>query len=371
MLLKRILRWSLYFPARILDAIATLAFMLYLPYFYFKVRKELPGAEKIIPRPKYKPEDIIALGPKDDIRDEIYSNSTDSHNLLVHAGQAFFHPENAERMLEEGLTPTGSLYRYVPGGYKEAPSGDMLAAWLYVYALTGIKRPDLLKKLVYHYIGNCMVLADKNNKFTARSSNSGVNFLDADGWPLGKEVGFTVPFIEKYVKLFTIPFGISQPTTPGAYLNTASILALAARDIGWHWNLAYWFHYWTNNGWFHERFPYFFTKTETWYYTAHIASLSLYVLNKCKSGKKFGLRWIAEICAPEGNMQPFIAGMANECGALSEENRKLALDTLMSQRPIWPQHMPVNNSYLKIDHIGNDMRYSMMALAAHQLMKKK
>lgn len=361
----RAIRWACFFTVGFAtNALVVLVVLAYLPYWWFKVRGKI-GKPFAKPKAVVAPSEILRLAKDDDLRDGVFVDHDDTHNLLCHQGRVHFntlagrHVSNSV-MLHESLDPKGSLFRYSPHGYREWPSGDMAMGWCRAYVLSDRQDPHLVDELASHFIKNCFTLAWYNGELATRAACGGLS-VDNEGWPRGKTIfGWKWPF----------KWGLSQPITGPAYFTGAAILALAAKETGkWRYWLIYGLHWFVCFGWFWSLVPYVYTKKRQWYYSAHITQTALFVLGRCGIKKKHAMRWIAETAAPtKGVVNPFIAGMANEFGALSDEGRDFAISILLSgYKDWWPQQMFAHRSELKIDRFEGKKLYSQMGLALHEL----
>jgi len=303
-------RWLWYLTiARLFDGLVVLLAAGFLPWYYLFLRKW--GSYRI-PLARMNFNELIGKGPKDDLRTEIFSDSKDTHNLMCQIGHGFFHPKDAPKMAALALTPKGSLFRKVPWGFGLPPSRDLISAWTYFYVVCGLKEKHLVESLASHHWGNVFGLRDKLGNLSSRAANGGVAFLG------NKKV--------------------SGPNAGQGYLATAGLLALAAKELGGKWKFRYHFYRIMSFGWFWERFPWLPFKGRTYPYVGHTCQMSLYVLHKCGHNMENGLRWVAVTCQPKQGIQPFVAGMAADCGVLTDKEKANALQWLLSQNVNWPQH---------------------------------
>ena len=349
-------RWLLFFTIGFLtNALMVLLHLAFLPWFWFKVRGS--HGTRFMPMRIIDPISIWQKSQVDDLRNGVYLDHPDTHGLMVHAGRLWRNRLDGRldlnvEILKGAVTPEGSLYRFAPGGHKEPPSGDMLAAFCYGYVLSGVHAPDLLARVANHYIRNCFCLADKDGKLSTRSSNGGLSVVDGEGWPIPKT-----------------KYGLAQPMTGPAYISAAALLALAGRECGFRYWLIYGLHWFCCFGWFWYLVPYMYTKTQHWFYSAHVAQMGLHVLGQCMTPKRWAMNWIAEKASlAPGVVQPFVGAMAYWNGALSNEGRDSARAALLSgYRPVWPQHAFTSSEVLEIDDMHGKNLHSMMALSAYQL----
>ena len=351
MLLHRITRWALFFPGKILDYLVILAQLFYLPYFLLKVKPKVQALplnlkrkdtlEEIIKKAVYAPTDKYKFIGNDD------------HTLLIQDANGKLFPERAKKLIEQVVRPSGSLYRKYPKNDPIGVSGECLTSWVYCYTYWSIDRKDLVKKVATSYLANCFgVTWERRQGVSARSSNGGLATV-VDGWPIG----------EKWWKR---DWGIMQPITGPAFFTSQALLALASKELGGLWHLAYYLHWLICGGWFYSAVPVMFFKTQRWYYAEHITAMNLWVLNKLKGGYKHGLKWIAQDLAPAGNAQPWITGFAWSAGAIDEDFRQKAIKTLESfDNPVmWPQNYPKDDKFLYSQQNNN---YMVMASAALHL----
>ena len=318
-----------------IDALVVLVAICILPYFILFKRGKW-GAKK----PAVKNidlNDLIGRGPKDPERDGIYSDSTDNHNLMTHIGHGFFHPGQTELMINGATSLKGELFRKVPGKYGLDPSNDILAAWCYFYVVCNLKCSYLVKDVADKWWRSCLNLLNKDGKQSDRCANAGVIWGCPNSW-----------------------MGLSKPTIGSSYLSGAALLALAARELGGKWKFRYYMFKLLSFGWFWERFPWMPTAKHPFGYVGHVCQMCLYVIHKCGHNMEPGLRWIAVDNAPRQGIQPFIGGMAAECGVLTAKEKANALEWLLAQATEWPQHFHISKK--------KDFKlWSMMAHAAVQL----
>lgn len=353
----KLARWVIYLTvSRIMDLLAIVLITIYMPYFWFKVRKKGAWSEvpSSYPDKVHDLDEIIAKAYKDPLRDTYFLDHNDAHTALIHSSLWLLQPGLAEKGLELLLTPENSLYRRCPNDEAHlSPSGDGLSSWVFAYLVADLKRPDLVERLVKHYMKNCFALS-WYGRIDARSSNAGFNVIDG-GWPTNKPKW---PF----------KWGFSQPNAGPQYFTTAAILALAATEIEGYWPILYKMHYWLGFGWFWELFPiqYFGGNERQWYYSHHISQLNLWSLSVLRGGKKWPLKYIAEWVTPTAN--PWIAGMANSRKALSKAKQDEAIKVLERTLAVWPQGY-VNDQYF-LNNKDFQGLYSSMALASIFLKKQ-
>jgi len=364
--MSRYLRWIWFLTgSRVIDGFVVIVTLLFLPIF----RKFFMGkwGSKSEARPRIAPDKLIQKGPLDPIRDRYFSNNGDNHNLMCQVGHGFFHKEISNEMFDLAVTPNGSLYRKVPYVEKWGldPSLDCLAAACYFYVVAEVKNKRALARLANHHWKNCFNLENKDGDMSSRCENSGIQIIRGEAWPKGKKI-----------LGLTIPFGITKPTVGQAYLTTAALLALAAYELGGKWRWRYRFWRVVQFGWFWEKYPWlpFVLKGKSYVYgyVGHVCQMSLYVMHKCGRDMTKGLRWNAIDNAPlassSNQYQPFIAGMAADCGALTYAEKDAALIWLCSRAETWPQHM-VSGGYSSWNDDGPEGKelWSMMAHCAAQL----
>jgi hypothetical protein len=343
-------RWFLFFPARIFDLLVLFIMILVTPYFWFKIRQKHGVYLKLDPKADLQA--IIEKGKLDPV-DQYGFVRPETHGLLQQAGNGLFHPERREKLLEQIIYDSGTLYRRFPNDeYHLGPSGDGISSWVFAYNLWGAKRPDLVRKIAMHYLKNCFGLWwNSGNGVSARSSNGGVSAV-VDGWPVGQ-------------KWWPFKWGIMQPSTGPGYYTGAALFALAAKELGGLWHVVYAAHYMLLGGWFFEWVPILYTKTETWYYTHHITALNAWSLHKTRGGYQWALKWIADLVSPSGNAQPTICGLAWNAGAINQAKRNQAIATLRTVKGAhyWPQHAPLDEYFFEVEADNVD-KYSMAALSA-------
>lgn len=316
------------------------------------------------PTPRIAPEALIARGPLDPLRDKYFSKNGDTHNLMCQVGHGYFHKEIADEMFNLAVTPNGSLYRRVPHREDEwgpDPSLDMLAAACYFYVVAGCKNKKMLSRLASHHWKNCFNLENKDGNMSGRCENSGMQLIKGNAFPKGKKI-----------LGITIPFGITKPTVGQAYLTTAALLSLAAYELGGKWKWRYRFWRLIQFGWFWEKYPWlplvYKGENYVWSYVGHVCQMALFVIHKTGHDMTKGLRWCAVDNAPRGQLQPFMAGMAAECGALSHDEKEQALMWLCSRSESWPQHFPSRGyNHWNADGPEGKELWSMMAHCAAQL----
>ncbi len=334
-----ILRWAWYLTiSRLIDLLVVIVVACYLPFF----RKGKWGSVKPFNR-SINEDELIRRGSEDPVRDNYFVDDYDTHNLLIHVGHGYFHQDQAGRMASQAVTPCGSLYRYVPNDWKgNDPSLDMLAAWVYFYVVCNVKVKDPLERLANAWWKNVMNLHTKERKQSGRCANAGLIWGCNQGW-----------------------MGLSKPTIGQSYLSGAALLALASNRLGGKWKWRYHFFRLMSFGFFWERYPWLPKTGFVYGYVGHVCQMSLYVIHKCGFDMTKGLRWVAVDNKPLQGIQPFVGGMAADCGVLSKSEILEAKEWLLSQSVTWPQHF----------HLGsfkpNHKIWSMMALACVQLRKNE
>jgi hypothetical protein len=349
------MRWLFFIVGKPLDYLAVLLQILYIPYFWFKVKsKETPISVKN----KNLTLDIILRRAKKDPISDMKRIGRETHTLMTQSGNGLLYPQNAEFLIESCVTPSNSLYREATPTGEEgeahmSPSGDGLSSWVNCYLLWNIKRPDLVKKVVGNYVKNCFGLWwDKGNGVSARSSNCGALSPIVDGWPS-----------QKY------GFGLSQPLTGPAFFTTQAALALAKRELSGldkvTFTLLYYAHWLVNCGWFYSLIPILYIKKDSFYYTHHVTALNLNSLAKCGHRYKTAAKWLME-ANPTKTAQPWITAALWDVSLCSQKDRDEDLALLLScESPIsWPQKKVDSEFYT-----SNDTTWSMMAYAVLLLSK--
>lgn len=350
-------RW-LFLPISIAtNYLAIILQIIYTPYFLISVRGKT--GQKLILNPKGSLKELIEKG-KLDKPDEHGFIRPESHTLLQQAGHGYFHPRYREKLLENTLKLSGTLYRRYPDDeYWLGPSGDGVSSWVFSYILWEVERPDLVKRLAIHYVTNALGLSwDAGKGVSNRSSNGGVAPV-VDAWPKGS-------------KWWPFNWGLAQPTTGPAFFTTQALLGLAKRELGGYWNVLYYLHWWLYGGWYYSVIPVMHIPGDTWYYTWHVTALNLWSLNKLEGGYRWPLWYLADFIAPQGNAQPMICGLAWDAGALNYEKHQQAIDTLLTIEGAhyWPQHAPLDQHFFDVEKDNTD-KYSMMALMAALLNHRK
>jgi hypothetical protein len=350
--MKAFIRWAFFPISFVINQLSILAQAAFGWYFHYKIKGTI--GEKLDLHPTIDPESIKGLALLTN-PDEYGIVRNESHCLLQQGGNILLRPELAEVLLERMMKPDGSLYRRFPNDeHHLGVSQDCLASWLYTYTLFNVKRPDLVRRLASHYLKNCFGLNwEAKNGVSVRSSAGGFA-PTVDGWPSDK-----------------LGFGFSQPISGPTYLSAAALFALAAREVSFLWNIAYYLYYVLFGGYLFTRYPAFHTKKDLIYYTWHISLLCLASLKKCGKNTDAGMRYLVCDIAPGGNMQPHMAAIANEAGVLSEEERKLAVDTLLSMKypQYWPQSSATGADFW--EHEKHDTPNWTNMHLAYELLKEK
>lgn len=356
MLLHRLARWSLFLPGKVLDYLAILLQIAYLPYFLLKVKGKWPAQPLRLKR-KDTIEEIIKKA-KLALTDRNKFTGNDDHALLIQDANGKLHPERAKHLIGITVRDDGSIFRKYPREDNIGSSGDCLSSWVYCYVYWGIDRKDLVAKVAKNYLANCFGMWWKRKDgVSARSSNGGLSVV-RDGWPIG----------EKWWKQ---SWGLMQPITGPGFFTSQALLALSAKELGGIWKAVYYAHWLLCGGWFYSAVPVMHFKDKRWYYTEHVTAMNLWTLNKLRGGYKHGLKWLAKDLAPADNAQPWITGFAWSAGAVDEEFRQKAVKTLESfpQPVMWPQKMPLDDKFFQDD--PNNNNYMVMASAALHLKDNK
>jgi len=357
-----LLRWIWFITfSRAIDGFVVLVALLFLPIFKRKYMGKYGTLADAHPR--ISETELISKGPFDPIRDRMFSDNSDNHNLMCQVGHGYFHKEIADMILDKAVTPVGSLYRKVPHLEKWGldPSLDCLAAFCYFYVVADCKKKNVLSRLANHHWQTCFNLANHDGTMSGRCANGGLTLVGGNAWPKGKKI-----------LGITIPFGFTKPIIGQSYLTTAALLALAAHELGGKWVWRYKFWRFMAFGWFWEKNPWLPMSKYVFTYVGHVTQMALYVIHKCGHDMTKGLRWNAIDNAPLGakgfQYQPFIAGMAADCGVLNHEEKNAALIWLRSRADAWPQ-VGVGRGYAHWDDNGPEGKqlWSMMAHCCVQL----
>lgn len=350
-------RWLSLPISLITNWIAIIGQILYTPYFLIRVAGK--EGQPLTLNPQGSLKELIEKA-KQDVPDAYGFIRPESHTLLQQAGNGYFHPKVREKLLEQTIKESGSLYRRYPDEETWlGPSGDGISSWVFSYILWEVKRPDLVEKLALHYLKNAFGLDwAEGGGVSNRSSNGGVAPV-VDAWPKGS-------------KWWPFNWGFAQPTTGPAFFTTQALLGLAKKELGGMWSILYYLHWWLYGGWYYSIIPVMHIKGDTWYYTWHITSLNLWSLNKLEGGYTWGLWYLADYIAPQGNAQPMLCALAWDAGAISYQKRDQAINTLLSIQGAhyWPQHAPLDQFFLEVEK-DNTNKYSIMGLMAALLSHKR
>lgn len=312
-------------------------------YFWLFVKSKVGEPILHLATPHRSIDEIINLGAKDSIRDSFFLNHPDTHNALCHIGLWSYRPELASEGLKSLVRPNGSLMRRYPEEQFLPVSGDCLSSWVQGFTMYGGDKQDL-KRVATHYLLNCLGLQDYNGKVSARSSNSGINYV-FDGWK-----------------------GLNQPCFGPQYFTSAALFALAAKELGKQWELIYWIHWLFMGGWLWNLAPVIYFKNDLLYYTHHITTINLYSLAKLRGDFKWPIRYVVKEIAPQGNIHPILYSYAYDVGAIDKYDAQKAIRVIESiDCHIWPQHPPINSEFYSIND-GN--LFSNMGLAIKLLTKK-
>lgn len=347
-----ILRWISTLLSKPLDWFITILQMLYLPYFLLFVKSKQEVSIKTEPR--WTPEQIkqMALQIKPN---KFGIVGKETHCLLTQFGVGLLKPELVDTLLESNIKENGSIHRGINEDGTEmepymGPSKDGLTSWVHAYLLWGAKRPDLVKRVANHYLKNCFgLLWNEKERVSSRSSCFGPSVV-CDGFPVGK-------------KWWPFKLGLSLPTTGQDVLTTLSLLALAAKELGFIYKIIYYIYWLFSGAFFHAFFPIMYTKKDMIYYVHHIAALNAWNLVKMnKPIYKKTLRYITKHAVNPKMANPWITGLAVNVGAypeIKDHVNKMILSFRSAER--WPQHRMTTNSYLarKTDHEWDMMYYAL------------
>lgn len=350
------LRWTWFLiVATPINIFTTTVLAIFSVFFRIFLIRNWGGKAKPTPRISFS--DLMSH--KEPVRDFIFADNPDTHNLMCQVGHGFFYG-NQNEMFANAVTPTGSLYRHVPYNQKKGldPSLDCLAAACYFYVATNCSNKISLERLAKHHWDTCFNLENHNGTMSGRCANAGVQFLKGDSWPRGK-----VLFGRK------LKFGISKPMIGQNYLTTAALLSLAAKELRGIWKYRYWFWKIISVGFFHERYPWFPCnfrgKSYVFCYVGHVSMMSLYVLRHTGRNVDRGMKWCVLDNQHRAGLQPYMAGMAAHL--LTNKQKQEALNWLLSRVDSWPQHFP-GPYYTRVK---KDFKlWSMMQFCAHQLLAK-
>ena len=350
----RALRWVSFFTITpIVNGLSVALQALYAPYFWFFVRGKR-GEAFDAKEQELSLSELLYAAYDEDTRDTFWSDSSDDHGLMVHAGIGFANryfargPRHNEYIVDKAVALNCSLKREVPAYREKNPelSHDCLSAWVYFYVANKVNRPKALRRVVDHFIENVFSQKSKNGRISMRADCSGFNFVD-----------------------FKFPF-VSSPILPGRHHTGAALLTLAVHELAdarykrwlWIYNLI-------TFAWFFRVVPWQYTKKNSWFDVAHVSQMGMFVQHKCGRSRRWGLNWVADKASlARGVPQPFVAAMSRSCGALSDELRDRAMGYLLSGwRVNWPQRIITKPEHLKRDDFRGKKLYAQMALAAKQL----
>jgi hypothetical protein len=353
--MHKLLRWILLPILYPINFLFILLQILYTPYFILKVKNKF-GDKKVEPKSVKNLDQLIKLAKQSKFdRDGMMRKET--HTLLTQSGNGLFHPQNAERLLEQVIKPNGSIYRELKLDGTEGegylgPSGDGISSWVFNYLLWQVDRPDLVRKLATHYLSNCFGITwNERDGVSNRSSNAGLSVTVEEWVVKGKNIGFSLA---------------NPPTGPGV-LTSQAVLELAARELGGIWKLVAKAHYIAFGLWYFGRVPAMYTKDTAVqiFYTQHICALNLWSL--CELGKSYkaGLKFI-DANGPQGRAQPWITCLAWDQGVIDNARRQEAILYLQSYRGavVWPQSPILSIKDFNRGNIDDESNYSMMGFAA-------
>lgn len=323
----------MFFILKPVDYIAFFLTLLYYPYFrLFVIPKGLAKKKPIIQDIKL----IIEKAKEEPLNSRGFATN-DSHTLIAELGTGLIHPELKHDIIAKMVTESGSLYRRYPDNQGD-PSSECLLSWIMAYKLWNIDRKDLVKKIALSYLKHCFTLRwDAKGGAASRSSNSGIS-LAYGAWPRKSKS-----------KWWPFEFGITQPMTSSFFYSTLAPLSFFKKELGGIWTIIYYLYYIIHLGPIHKIMPVMYTKKDRIYYMHHVVMMALWVLNKTSGGYKYQLNNVTVTISPDNTRQPWICGMAADCGALKEEDRILALNTLFSINGAhdWPQYPATNEGFFK------------------------
>lgn len=322
-------RWTLTLLLKPLDWVFTILQLLYFPYFWFKVRsKEKVNVE---PKPVWKFTDIRIKAF------EIQPNQfgivgKETHCLLEQSGVGLIRPDLIPTLLQSTVKPSGSIYRGIndDGTEKEpymGPSRDGLTSWVHAYILWNAQEKQTLKRLTDHYLKNCFgLLWEERGGVSARGSNGGIAPV-VDGFPVGK-------------KWWPFKQGLNSPLTGQDCLTTLALLALAGRELGFKYKVIYWLYSIISLAPIHALIPVMYTKKDDLYYVHHIAALNAWNLVKLGHPMyKWSLKYICDYVSPRGSLQPWITGLAIDCGLMLDKKEDVRELLMSYTAPVkWPQY---------------------------------
>lgn len=229
------------------------------------------------------------------LRDSCFLDNNDQHGALTHLHRWAGNKLIARLGLTKLQRKDGGLLRYASRNYVNnvAPSGDVMAAWLYAYVDHGSMPAKMITDLCDHLIANCFGMKGRTREKWMVSNKSDWRGMgwSFDGWK----------------NLAPLVFGPQQWTMQAA-------LAVAY-EHGWKYKFWYWFYFIFYGGWFWAWFPLAFDPKFRRYYTDHIAVLNLSVLNK-KRPSFFWRRPMRSIVKIHNEwFNPWFYAMLWDCGA--------------------------------------------------------
>ena len=268
--------------------------------------------------------DIDAL-PSDNLRDQFFLADGDDHNALVH-GFLYGLPEGkslAEPALERLMRMDGTPKRRYPVESMVPISGDCLSSWVWAYISADVKRPDLVDKMAREYITYAMGFKHYNGRVTNRCSNGGMNQV-FDGYK-----------------------GIGQPCFGPQYYTSAGLLALAAKECGGMWKIAYALHWLVLGGWLWWLAPVLHSKKDSLYYAQDVTMRNLWSIQKCM-GSNLMLKYaMKDILSLTKGLNPFHHALAYDVDAIKDPSPAIrVLKAHEMTWGFWAQARPAS-----LDHI--------------------
>lgn len=304
-----IIRWLLLPLSILLQAVVYPIYGILCSIFY--IRKYYIGA----PLELHPSGDLVSLINKwkqDPIRDQWYSNEINDQTCLLDCYLWAFDHDKAKHGMEALVKSNGSLMRSAPVDTQDTISGDCLSAWCFAYVTSSIDRPDLVNKVAFHYLRNCLGLVGQQGYVGAKCSNNGINYV-RDGWNR-----------------------INQPTFSPQYFTSAAIFALAAHESPWYlrifWEAVYFLHFWAFGGWIYSLLPFWYPEGNSIYYAQQITCLNAYVVAKTRPFSNlynFTIKQLMKLSTPNCNVL-FYALYLDTGGKLIESEWQQARDTLLT-----------------------------------------
>lgn len=299
-------------------------------YFYLFIKNKVV-LKPVIYNPRGNLDNLIFKSRADKIRDRYFLDNQDDHGSLTHLHWGLEHNKHlAEGGLEALVTPDGSLSRREPNKAWVPESIDVLAAWIFSYITSGIKRPDLVTKVAKHYLKYCLGLNSNGRGVTTRCSNSGLNHtFDGD-------------------------YHLNLPAFGQAYYASAALFALAYKETSGInqliWACVYGLNYLIMGGWLWGWAPVLRSKKHSLYYVQHITMLCLYSINRCMSKQTKSMEKVMDLTYR--NINPFFYALYLDSGGKSNPiDLRLAVNGLLSMQGdnafVW-QRYPSGDDYFDV-----------------------